>query len=403
MLNSQVLGDVAMVPAPAQSAPVLPNYNIEIVRDPIVVRARLDAAHREGLATPFQGPDWISAWYATLGAEQAVEPLLVFVTERNTGQAVLVLPLIRHRVDGLDVVAFADLGVTDYNAPILGPAAPTGPEAARMLWQHVVEALPPADLVQLVKMPASVGGRANPLALLRRVHPSHSPGFSVELPDDWEAYLRSLSKKFRKELARSFRLFEGAGDAAFCRIESVDEAMRVLAVMNAQQRARLEEMNYAYVIDEDDYHAFYAGLVVEGLANGTTVMTALTCDGTIVAALLGVTDGTSLAMVRLSHAGGDWMKIGPGRLVIERTMSALHQQGIRHFDFSIGDYPYKSGFGAEPSPLFDLVAARSWRGRKSAARDLAKAAVKRMLGMIGVSLVPKAVKNRYRRYHAATG
>jgi CelD/BcsL family acetyltransferase involved in cellulose biosynthesis len=136
-----------------------------------------------------------------------------------------------------------------------------------------------------------------------------------------------------------------------------------------------------------------------GLEAGTTILTALTAGDEIVAALLGVTDGKSFAMVRLSHAGGDWMKVGPGRLVIERTMHALHARGIRHFDFSIGDYPYKSGFGVQPSPLVDLVSAQSWRGRANAARDLAKAAVKRGLERVGVSVVPQAVKDRYRRYH----
>ncbi len=234
------------------------------------------------------------------------------------------------------------------------------------------------------------------------MHPAHSPGFSVRLPDDWDGYLQSLAKKFRKELGRSLRLFEKEGDAAFSRIDTVDEARRVLAVMNTQQRARLDEMGYAYVLEEDAYHAFYDGLVSEGLSNGTTVLTTLTCDGAIVAALLGVTDGKSFAMVRLSHAGGDWMKMGPGRLVIERTIHALHGAGCRHFDFSLGDYPYKSGFGVAPSPLLDFVSARSWRGRKNAALDLAKAAAKRALGTIGVSLVPQSVKDRYRRYHAAS-
>ena len=169
--------------------------------------------------------------------------------------------------------------------------------------------------------------------------------------------------------------------------------------MNAQQRARLEEVGQALALNEEDYYAFYQALVRTGLEAGTTVLTALTAGDEIVAALLGVTDGTSFAMVRLSHAGGDWMKIGPGRLVIERTMHALHEKGIRHFDFSIGDYPYKSGFGVQPSPLVDLVSAQSWRGRAGAARDLAKAAVKRGLERIGVSVVPQAVKDRYRQYH----
>lgn len=401
MLNTKALDDVAVTPAASHSALARPVYEIEIVNEPDAMRARLTAVYGDGLATPFQAPDWIAAWYATVGVKQDAEQLLVFVTERATGQSVVTLPLIRHRSHGLDVIAFADLGVTDYNAPILGPAAPTSPLAARALWVRIVKALPKADLIQLRKMPVTVDGRPNPLALLRGVHPSHSPGFSVRLPDDWDGYLQSLAKKFRKELGRSLRLFEKEGDTAFRRIETVDEARRVLATMNAQQRARLNEMGYAYMLEEDAYHAFYDGLVAQGLTVGTTVLTTLTCDGAIVAALLGVTNGKSFAMVRLSHAGGDWMKIGPGRLVIERTMHALHARGCRHFDFSLGDYPYKSGFGVAPSPLLDFVAALSWRGRRSAVRDLAKAAVKRALGTVGVSLVPQRVKDRYRRYHAA--
>jgi CelD/BcsL family acetyltransferase involved in cellulose biosynthesis len=396
---SDTLQDAVATPlAPAASKPV---YGIEIMRGPETALARLRAAHGEGHATPFQGPDWIEAWYATVGGTREAEPLIVFVTDRETGQAVITLPLIRRREGGRDVITFADLGVTDYNAPILGPASPVTAVAARRLWASIVKALPAVDLFVFRKMPVEVRGRPNPLALLRGVSPSHSPGFSIAMPDDWEAYLRSLAKKFRKELGRSLRLFEKEGGQALRRIESVDEAQAILPVMNAQQRARLEEVGHTLALDEENYYAFYEGLVRTGLETGTTILTTLTANGEIVAALLGVTDGLSFAMVRLSHAGGDWMKIGPGRLVIERTMHALHEKGIRHFDFSIGDYPYKSGFGVEPSPLVDLISAQSWRGRGSAASDLAKAAIKRALERIGVSVVPQAVKDRYRAYHGS--
>lgn len=399
MLESDTLYDTVATPrAPAASRPV---YDVEIVRDPEAASGRLAAAFNTGTATPFQAPGWLSAWYATVGAAREAEPLIVFVTERETGQSVATLPLIRRREGGRDVITFADLGVTDYNAPILGPAAPATAQAARDLWSSIVKALPAVDLFVFRKMPAEVRGRPNPLALLRGVSPSHSPGFAIHMPNDWDAYLHSLTKKFRKELGRSLRLFEKEGGADLRRIESADEAQAILPIMNAQQRARLEEVGQALALNEEDYYAFYQALVRTGLEAGTTILTALTAGDEIVAALLGVTDGTSFAMVRLSHAGGDWMKIGPGRLVIERTMHALHDKGIRHFDFSIGDYPYKSGFGVQPGPLVDLVSAQSLRGRASAARDLAKAAVKRGLERIGVSVVPQAVKDRYRAYHGS--
>jgi CelD/BcsL family acetyltransferase involved in cellulose biosynthesis len=402
MADSQALdGGVAMAHLTSPSSVAHQHYVIEILHEPEAARDRLTAAFAGGIATPFQAPGWLAAWYGTVAPAQDAEPLIVFVTERETGRLVAALPLIRHRAEGLQVIAFADLGVTDYNAPILGPAAPVTVSGARALWRAISEALPRADLIKLQKMPDMVGGRANPMARLRGVYPSHSPGFSVAMGDDWNAYLRSLAKKFRKELGRSFRLFEKEGVALFRRIETVEEALRVLDVMNTQQHARLSEMGAAYALDADAYHAFYARLVTEGIEDGTTILTALVCDGEIVAALLGVTDGTSFAMVRLSHAGGDWMKIGPGRLVIERSMQLLHGHGCRQFDFSIGDYPYKAGFGVMPGSMFDFITAQTWRGRASAARDLAKAAIKRGLGMMGVSLAPQAVKNRYRRYHGS--
>jgi CelD/BcsL family acetyltransferase involved in cellulose biosynthesis len=384
------------------SAALRPDFQIEIIGDPHDLRARLKATLDGGAATLFQRPGWLSSWYATVGAAQGAEPLLVLVSDRNTGRDVMALPLIRNRAGALQTIEFADLGVTDYNAPILGPAAPTSPKAAHALWKRIVKALPEADLIHFRKMPASVQGRPNPLVLLRSVHPCPSPGFSVSVPGEWEAYLRSLSKKFRKELGRSLRLFEEAGNAQFSQIDDVEEARRVLEIMNDQQRRRLKEMGYEHVLDEGDYQAFYSKLVTDGLKEGTTVLTVLRAGDALVAALLGVTDGASFAMVRLSHAGGDWMRIGPGRLVIERTMQMLHARGCRHFDFTIGDYPYKSGFGVEPSPLFDLVSAQSWRGQRSAARDLVKAKVKRTLDAIGISLVPKTVRERYRQYHSSS-
>jgi CelD/BcsL family acetyltransferase involved in cellulose biosynthesis len=377
------------------------DYEIGIVNEPDLLRERLTTFSSGSAATLFQRPGWLSSWYATVATAQKAEPLLVEVFVRDSGAHVMTLPLVRTEGNGLRRIEFADLGVTDYNAPILGQAAPSLREGAALLWQQIRKALPESDLIHFRKMPVSLKGRPNPLALLPGTHPSTCPGFSIAIPDDWELYLRSLAKKFRKELGRSLRLFETAGDTRFCRIENVEQAERVLRVMREQQRNRLEEKGYECALDEESYNRFYASLVAGGLKDGAVVLTALMAGDEPVAALLGTTDGSSFAMVRLSHAGGDWLRIGLGRLIIERTMHELHGQGCRHFDFTIGDYPYKLGFGVEPSPLLDLVSAESWRGKRRSAGDLAKARIKQAFGRMGITLVPKAVKERYREYHAS--
>ncbi len=377
------------------------DYEIVLASEFAIVPERLAALCAGSTSTLFQRPGWLSVWYATVAPAEGAEPLLVEVFDRGSGAHVMTLPLVQIGGHGFSRIEFADLGVTDYNAPILGPAAPESAAEAAALWKQIRKALLGADVIDFRKMPVAIEGKPNPLALLSGTHPSSCPGFSVAMPDDWEVYLRSLAKKFRKELGRSLRLFETCGDTRFCRIGDASDAERVLEVMSAQQRSRLEEKGYECPLDEEDYHAFYARLVADGIEDGTVVLTTLMSGDEPVAALLGVTDGESFAMVRLSHAGGDWARIGLGRLIIERTMHALHEEGCRHFDFTIGDYPYKSGFGVEPSPLVDLVSAESWRGKARSAGALAKARAKRTLAKMGMTFVPKAVKERYRQYYGA--
>ena len=76
-------------------------------------------------------------------------------------------------------------------------------------------------------------------------------------------------------------------------------------------------------------------------------------------------------MIRISNAGDKWSNCSPGRLIIERTMAALHRDGVREFDFSIGNYAYKRRFGVARLPLVDISAALSWRGWPHVLRDRA--------------------------------
>ena len=82
-------------------------------------------------------------------------------------------------------------------------------------------------------------------------------------------------------------------------------------------------------------------------------------------------------MVRLAAATGAWKNCSPGRLMIERTMMALHGEGYREFDFTIGDYDYKRRFGARTAPLCEVETALGPRGAPLQAIMAAKATVRR--------------------------
>ena len=147
--------------------------------------------------------------------------------------------------------------------------------------------------------------------------------------------------------------------------------LRVLSAMEIQQDARMRHLGLKFMLNDETCAAFYRSLVSDNLASGYAVLSALTVGEEVVATLLGIRNGSRYVMVRISNAGEKWSNCSPGRLIIERTMAALHQDGVRHFDFSIGNYAYKRRFGVVPVALAEITAALSWRGWPFALRDRA--------------------------------
>ncbi len=126
---------------------------------------------------------------------------------------------------------------------------------------------------------------------------------------------------------------------------------------------------------------FYREVARQGVAEGYAVISALVCDKGIVATTLGVRYGETYFLLRISHTGKTLANFSPGLLATERTMEALHAQGVRRFDLSIGNKDYKRRLGAEQVPLTDVSVALSWRGVPSAWRDHAAQGLRRHQGL----------------------
>ena len=331
--------------------------------------------------TPFQDSRWLDAWYGAFNGLDDVEPLIATVSDAATGELAVLLPLVRRRHKGIRIVEFADLALTDYNAPLLGPTRPRDVTATRALWRDLTAALRRlpggCDLIRLRKMPADLDGQPNPLALLNDATPCALNGNLVATGEDFDAWRFTLEKVVRKELERSWRVFTRDPAAAFNVVTDKDEALRILSTMEIQQATRMQRLGLNYILNDETCASLYRNLVVTGIGSGYAVVSALMVGDEVVATLLGIRSGSRYVMVRISNAGDKWSNCSPGRLIIERTMAALHGDGVREFDFSIGNYAYKRRFGVMRTPLVDLSAALSWRGMPYALRDRAAAAMRR--------------------------
>jgi CelD/BcsL family acetyltransferase involved in cellulose biosynthesis len=343
-----------------------PGCRVEFVRNWKQAASRWNGA---GRGTPFQHNHWLAAWY---GAFDTVSPLIAIISDTATDRQAMLVPLI-HRVQrGIRVVEFADLDLTDYNAPILGSGAPREVMESQVLCQALLAALRSlpegVDLIRLRKMPANVGGKPNPLALLGRMGSCSLNGNLIVIGDDFDVYRASIK---RMQLPRSWRVFNRNPGATFRIVAGVDEALTLLDNTDAQQQARMQSLGLPFNLNDEAPAKFYRELVSRGIEQGYVIASALMCGQEIVATALGIRQGTSFIFLRISNAGKRWAHCSPSRLVIERTMAALHKDGVRQFDLSIGNYAFKRRFGAAQFPLTDASIALGWRGIPYALRDRA--------------------------------
>src|SRR5262245_33139722 len=100
-------------------------FTIEIADSWHAVAPRWRRLQRDGAGTPFQNVHWLDAWYGVFGQSPDIEPVLVAVADAHSGEDVLLIPLVRRTVGRIRRIEFADLWATDYNAPLIGPGAPS--------------------------------------------------------------------------------------------------------------------------------------------------------------------------------------------------------------------------------------------------------------------------------------
>jgi len=344
---------------------------VDFLRDWRQAASRLNAGHR----TAFQHGYWLQAWYE---AFHDVAPLIAVITDAATGRDIALVPMFSHSRRGVRVVEFADLGVSDNNAPIVACDASfdaAGAEAISAALVDGLRALPDRfDLLRFKKMPAYVGAKLNPLVSLGRSGSCSLNGNLVLTGDDYADYQASIK---RMQMPRCWRVFSRHAGARFEIATDVARARELLDVIDVQQQERMQQLGWPFVLNDMVHARFYRDVARQGVAEGYAVISALVCDEGIVATTFGVRYGATYYLLRIGHAGKRWANCSPGLLVTERTMAALHAQGVRRFDLSIGNHDYKRRFGAEPVPLTDVSVALSWRGLPFVLRDHAAQGLRR--------------------------
>ena len=331
-------------------------FVVEVSHDVAAVEDDWARLESEGILTPFQTRACLHPLYAILAAGLRAKPLFVVVRDRQTSRPAMLLPLCSRRRLGLKMVEFADLGASDYNAPLLSRDFNPSPGEWQALWREISRRLTGGSILRLQKMPATIEGRANPLVAGQASRPMSVGAWSIDLPAtlrDYDEHV--LTPTFRRELAKKERRLAKRGPVVFFTATTVADRRRVFEVLTRQRQIRCDEMGRRNDLGDPLVRRFRDALVEADAAASPIRLSALQVGNDIVATMFALDHRGARHVVMTTFEGGQWKSCSPGSILTHKAIERCLAEGIRAFDLTIGDECYKRDFGTTRQPLYSYT------------------------------------------------
>ena len=376
-------------------------FAVEVSFDSSAVVAQWEALEKHG--TPFQTRAWILPWRRIVAPKFGAAPVYVTVRDRGTGRALLFFPLCLRRRHGLATIEFPDLGLSDYNAPLLASDLDLNACELRELWDAIRRALPPADIVRFDKVPLTVRGRDNPIARLDWMRPMELCAWALRLPATREAYEKDvLDRKARKEHRRKRkRLAQHTGAFALVHAATPSDGGAIFDALRDERWARFRRTKRADVLEDPCFLAFYRAVAFDSWSPFVD-LAALMAGDKILATLFALRHEG--AYLLLMHSFEPTLEaFSPSIVAIDEMVTHLIASGVRVFDFTVGNEAYKLEFGVRKTPLVRGLYPLSLRGKLYAAAYACAKRGQRALGAMGDWLSGQRPRRRRRKDGASHG
>lgn len=326
-------------------------------------------------ASAFQHPMWLDAIYQKLVPQLKVDPLIVTVRDAVDNHLVMVLPLLRRRHRGLRTIEFADLGVSDYVAPVASDAAIEMVAADPFTCKRINAVLKPYDILRIRKL-RSPSMAVQKLFGATECSEMSMGAYAVPLNSDYATWRSgNISASYCKELDKKSRQLHRKGQVAFDRLT---DAAAIEATFQKMREYRRQRFDTGDLLQDQIYFDFYLDVAIRAQAALSRVYS-VSMDGMPIAGAMGLSHNGSLLIILTGFDHDSYKSQSLGSLLFE--MIAKHAIGVgdRELDFTIGDEPYKVLFGSKKSPIYQILRSGSISGA------LAGAAVQRASWIKGIA------------------
>jgi CelD/BcsL family acetyltransferase involved in cellulose biosynthesis len=370
----------------AQRVPALKagrlNVELSLHHDLASIEADWRAFEANADCTAFQTFDWLSTWFRNIGVHEAGQPAIVI--GRYEGTVLFLMPFAIEGSAGLLKITWLGSFLCNYNGPVLARdfARRVSSLQFHQIWQDIQALLRQRlghDIVDLEKMPTTIGKQANPFCTMR-VTPHVNDAYMTEVGGDWEAYYaakrspatRKTDRKKRKRLADH-------GETRFITASSRDDVVRSVDALIDEKRRSYAKLGVANMFERPGYRDFFVDLATGAQSSRLTHVSRLDVGEMTAAANFGLMYRGRYYYILAGYDDGDLARFGPGAIQLRDVMCYAAEHNCPLFDFTIGDEPYKRDWCDVEVGVCDYVSPASWRGALAAVSTVAFRQIKRWI------------------------
>jgi CelD/BcsL family acetyltransferase involved in cellulose biosynthesis len=304
-------------------------------------------------ATAFQHPKWLDAIYRKL-LPPAAAPLII--TVRREGRLAMVLPLVRRRYGTLRAIEFADFGVSDYACAIASEEESAAILIDRNACARIKAAMKPFDVLRIQKLREDSLPLERLLGAPQRVAMPMS-AHAVSLASDYATWrAEKISASYRKELDKKSRQLHRKGAIAFACVSDPSATKATFEQMKAYRGPRFGAGD---LLQNPAYFDFYREVAAQA---SLARLYSLTLDGSPIAGVLGLAHQGRFLVILSGFDLANHKNQSLGSLTFEMVAQHCIAMGDTVLDFTIGDEPYKSLFGAQATPVYQISRSGSLLG-----------------------------------------
>ncbi len=304
--------------------------------------------------TAFQHPVWQEAMQRYLKHFPEVEERTLQMRCKTSGCLVGVVPLVARKKLGATVLEYANMNLVDYALPTIHPDIKNWIPDPDFLSKRLLETLGAYDVLRVKHMPINEPAvlRLFPTGYYQKADFS---AYLTELGPDYEEWrAANISKSERKHRDKKRRAMMREGDWQMQRLFDADEIRVAMEHLRLFHKDRYKDRPGEDLIQKQVTYDFYLDLACQNAENGFARIYQFTYDGEIVAVQYGIEHGGRHLMLMM---GLNFERVGrysPGLLMTEDLIAECIRDGIKIFDFTVGDESYKLKFGTRQIPIYTL-------------------------------------------------